>query len=351
MRYSTEQTSYWFEELDPLSSLAPTGGYSTYYKQMVNDPVVGGILFHFRSVIKMIRFKQEPEVLDEKVFKQVIDDFFDSILYGVYCGEILWDRNGLKDVVPIHPQSLTEIDNEDDLIVQEDGAEIKRSKCITFTMFSEGRSPYGISLLRHVYKPWYLKSLIENHDLVMTARALRGLPVINAPEGFNFAAADSSYPGYDAATATTLTLMTTMAANIYDGKQKGAVLPDGWTMSLLGHDPHVNIEDKIKRLNTDICSGLLDNFLMATSRGTENLSEIFVDSINYFAQKYVEALNNDLAPKASKFVGKDVKFSAFMGRSYDLNGLASYLTRLGKNEMIVVDDDLSEKCKIMAGLG
>jgi hypothetical protein len=40
-----------------------------------------------------------------------------------------------------------------------------------------------------------------------------------------------------------------------------------------------------------------------------------------------------------------------MGRSYDLNGLASYLTRLGKNEMIVVDDDLSEKCKIMAGLG
>ncbi len=348
-RQSTRQTSYWYEELDPITAMAPTTSYSTFYKQMVNDPVIGGILFHFRTLIKQAKFTQKGKVVSDKVFNQIIDDFFDSIVYGVYCGEILWNRNGIEDVVPIHPQSITEIDNETGKIIQEDGAEIKISKCITFTMFSEGRNPYGLSLLRHVYKPWYLKSLVENHDLVMTERAFRGLPVFTAPEGFNFAAADTTYPGYDASTAATLTIMTTMAGNIYDGKQKGAVLPDGWTLELLGHDPHVNIEEKFKRYNTEICTGLLDNFLMATARGTENLSDIFVDSINFFVKKYVDALNNDLVPVAKKLGVKDAGFDVFVGRSYDLNGLASYLTRLGKNEMIEINGDLKEKCKIMAG--
>ncbi len=260
----------------------------------------------------------------------------------------MWSKGKIKDIYPIHPTTVFEIDDKD--VVQFTGTEISRKKCVLFAFLDEGRSPYGISLLRSVYKPWYIKSLIENHDLVMTDRALRGLPVVSAPEGVNFAAADPSYPGYDPATQQTILMMTNIVSNIYDGKQKGAVLPNGWELNLVGHDPHVDINEKLKHYRTEICIALLDSFVSSTTAREGNTSNVFIDSINYFGKKYVDVLNEQVSPMVKKIEGKDVKFKAFLKRNYDLNSLASYLTRLGKNEMIVVNDEIKEKLTELAGL-
>ncbi len=84
MRY--DLTSYDFQELDPIGNLAPLYGNLTFYKQMVNDPVVGGILFHYRSLISQIKFSQSIEVFDDKTFGAIINDFFMAIMQGSFCG-------------------------------------------------------------------------------------------------------------------------------------------------------------------------------------------------------------------------------------------------------------------------
>jgi len=66
------------------------------------------------------------------------------------------------------------------------------SKAIHFRTRIDGNNPEGRSLLRNAYRSWYIKKTIEEIEAIGVERDLIGLPVITAPEGFDFETADTA---------------------------------------------------------------------------------------------------------------------------------------------------------------
>ena len=359
----------YYKAYETISELLPAWGLNTFRKMRMNDPVIGGIIFHLNSIIEQTEFTFEGNVPDfvessigEKGFlTQLIEDMLSVLVYGFYCGEKIWKADRyvrLVDVEPRHQTTITYI--EDNYIVQTPHDKpakqpvIPKEKLVLFYLQSDGRYPYGISLLRPVYKPYFMKTALEARLAEKLDEDITGRPVLTSPPGFNFAAASPDYPGgSDKSIKATLDWAKDVVG------EKGQVLPDGWVLNALDSHIAVDIDSVIKRYNTEICMGMLEMFMVASlgltvhKDSATNYLDTLLSATNGIAKKLAEVINEQIITQLFKYNGRKrvtCKIKAKNTINYNIKDLAGFVARLVAQGVINPTPQLEESLLSIANL-
>lgn len=339
----TYGTIYSYQKLtnDFMPELQLQDGLAEYKKMSWNDPVAGGILLRLRAMLGSIKWKFDSDVMSMKQIRRLITEMTSSFTYGFYVGEILYgiDEKGQVMLLDVEPRAQTSIQNILDGVVYQWNVtgQIPIGKCLHFTILDDNRWKFGRSLLRQAYKPYYYKKAIEATEAVGIDRDLAGLPILQAPEDFDFTAANPDSPNHNELAETTMDWAKDVVSGIRRDEQEGVVLPFGWNLSLLrGEKSGFDTDKVIKRYNTEICVGLLEDFVAegsfsASTRGTSELSiEIFKDSCESWAKEFEDAINEQVIQRVCEYNGvKDVpKLGHAPINSSNITDLASFVARL-----------------------
>jgi len=357
----------YYKDYEVITELSPSYGLHVYRKMRLNDPIIGGIMFHIETVLRRVEFVLKGNVpsfvkdcLTETFFRKILGDLTSVLVYGFYCGEKIWKAENYVKLIDIEPRHQTTIDDIYDTYVTQcpdlgSCVDIPKAKLLWFYIMSDARYPYGISLLRSVYKPYFMKIAVEASEANSVDRDLAGLPTLTAPEGFNFAAADPDYPGYDPSIKDTLEWAINVVTSIRKDNQQGVVLPYGWELKLLraeGTSSKANADTMIKRYNTEICIGLLEAFMSAglgpsmQSSETELHLQTFLTACDSISRIFAEAINEQVLTQLCEYNGVecDCWIEPVPLTNYNLKDLASYVARLVSQEVIhptkVLEDSL-----------
>ncbi len=348
-------------DLEVLATLEPPLGLKEYYKMKFNDPVIGGILWHIESIFRRCQVVWDGDTPDsisgalgQSFWSRILTEVGSALTYGFYVGEMIWQTiDGLPMLIDIEPRFQPTLYRFIDGMIEQVGAtssaEIPQVKCLHVTIGAEARSPYGTSMLRSVYKPYYMKTNIEATEANSLDRDLEGLPVMTAPEGFDFMRADDTSDLYDENVGATLTWAINVVQNIRKDTQQGVVKPNGWVLELLrAQGEHRDTDGPIKRYNTSICVGLLENLLapLLSERGRASEGEIhasvFVTAINSFIYSFISDINDQVISKLQRIYGFDGKLKAHPVTNYNLRDLASYIGRLVSQQVIIPSKTLQK---------
>lgn len=274
--------------LEPLPELIAPAGLKIFNKMRKNDPVIGGLVLLLESVIKRLDYYITGENADfvksalesmDTPFPLVLGEIASAFTYGFYLGEKLWKfRDGnltLIDIAPRHQITIDFINDEKGLVGQSTAGGpyyMPYEKALHIVLINENRSPFGVSILRHLYKPYYYKLSIEAAEALSIDRDLGGLPVMKAPEGFDFTAADSGSINYDPNVAATLEWAIQLVSSVRRDQQQGIVIPNGWEFSLMRGENRASVptSDIIARYNTEMATGVLANFISLGAFATTN---------------------------------------------------------------------------------
>lgn len=346
-------------DYEVLSELAPPYGFNVYKKMRMNDPLIGGIVFQIETVLRRVKYRWRGKVtkyLEGLNIEKLVWDFTSAVVYGFYCGEKIWKLDNfvrLVDIEPRHPVSIDSV--EKDVVIQE-GKKIPKSKVVWVVIQSDCRNTFGISLLRNVYKPYYYKTRVEASEANGVDRDLSGLPVLTAPENFNFAEAEN-----DPVVNETLKWAIDVVSNIRADSMKGVVKPYGWELELLrasGTSSKSDTTGMIKRYNTEICMGLLETFI--TSGLGSNLNgaeaglhlETFLTACDSIAKVFAKAINEQVLPQACEYNGDvcECWVEPLPQTNYNLKDLASYVARLVNQEVIEPTPALEDSLLKIANL-
>jgi hypothetical protein len=341
------ETSGWPTDLEVIADLTPPDGLSRFYVMQTNDPIVGGIMWHIRSIFNRCRLKWNGDVPDavrnhltSDFWSVIMADLCSTLTYGFYVGELLWDIvDGLPMLVDIEPRYQTTIykfmDDYIEQICPDASVDIPRSKVLHVTVGSEARSPYGTSFLRAAYKSYYMKTHIEASESNSLDRDLAGLPVMTAPEGFDFMRADSTSDAYDENVGATLEWAIDVVRNIRKDSQQGVVMPNGWELRLLRAEGDArDTEAPIRRHNESICVAILEGFLanVVSSKGRSADSEyhlaVLTMGVNEIAKSFVHEINKQVVAKLQDIYGFSGNLAMESLTNYNLKDLASYIGRL-----------------------
>lgn len=348
-------------DLEVLAKLEPPTGLNEFYKMQFNDPIIGGIMWHVESLFRRTKVYWDgkvPEnvlgVLGNAFWGKILTELSSTLTYGFSVSEEIWQIiDGLPMLVDIEPRFQPTIDSFQGNYIQQSGpdssAEIPASKVLHLTIGAQARSPYGTSFLRSVYKPYFMKTNIEASEANSLDRDLGGLPVMTAPEGFDFMRADSESATYDPSVANTLNWAINVVQNIRRDSQQGVVIPNGWELKLLraegdSKDP----SDAIRRYNSSICVGLLQSFLapIVDTHGRGSQTEIHLgiltSAINAIISSFVDEINAQTVTKLQRIYKFNGKLAHTPLTNYNLRDLASYIGRLIGQEAIQPNNKLEE---------
>lgn len=296
--------------LEPLPELIAPAGLSIFNKMRKNDPVIGGLILLLESVIKRMdvyitgpNTKFVSDMLDsmDTPLSQILGEIASAFTYGFYLGEKIWKtREGLLaliDIAPRYQGSIEAINDENGLVYQSTARgtlSIPYEKTLHIVLIGENRSPFGVSILRHLYKPYYYKLSIEASEALSIDRDLGGLPVMKAPDGFDFTAADSSSANYDPNVAATLEWAINLVSSVRRDQQQGIVIPNGWEFSITRGENRASVptSDIIARYNTEMATGILANFLSLGAFATTNNANTGVHVANFLGacEAYANAI-------------------------------------------------------------
>jgi len=341
-----------------LTELVPPGGLEKYRNMRANDPIVGGLMLRIDNLFKNVEWEVEGQnaaivkrQLDNLRYgvSTLISEMTTAFTYGFSLNEKIWEMSGgevaLVDLAPRYQPSIDEFIN--DYAIQSTAlgtVDIPLSKCLHFIPIEHCRNPYGDSMLRTVYKPYYYKSSIEAAEALGIDRDLGGLPDLEAPEGFDFSKADPDSPNYDASVASTLDWAEDLVSNVRRDNIDGVVRPYGWSLNIIRGETRTSIPtvEIIGRYNTKIAVGLLQTFAVMggfASTNNANVSELISDFhsvCDSFLTSMAYAINSQVIREICAFNGKTsvptFKFKEVQKR--DIDKLASYVARLVANGII-----------------
>lgn len=342
----------------------------TFRKMRYNDPIIGGIMLEIELLFSSLAYEIEGPNADfikecfsqmEQPIERVIADMTSAITYGFYVGEmVLAAKDGkimLVDVEPRFQETISAIGNAKGEVKQETSSGtfyIPLSKCLHHTIIADSRNPFGISLLRHIYKPYYFKTAIEAAEASSIDRDLSGLPMLQAPQGFDFTKADPESGAFDQSVAETLEWAINLVSQVRVDNQQGIVIPYGWVFSIVRGENRSSVPttDIINRLNSEIVSGLLAQFLF-TSKQTDAQTQIasFMEAVDAMAVKLALSINS-MIKKLCAFNGlpEHPKLSFRKLRREQLTNMASYVARLVSNGIITPTVELEERLLRFADL-
>lgn len=339
-------------DLEFLTELSPPEGLKKYHKMERNDPIVGGLLLHLKTIIHRLKFNVTGENADFVAdqlkgipggIPGLIYEMASAFAFGLYIGEYVWKVDDskiiLKDVSPIWQPTIQSITNEViDQQTDTEHFEIPYNKCLHFVPLPENRNPYGVSLLRHLYKPYYYKVSVEASESVGLDRDLTGLPVMTAPEGFDFTEADTTSPNYDAQVKQTLDWAVDIVSKVRRDQQQGIVKPFGWTFDIIRGENRTSVptSEIISRYNTEMAAGVLQNFLSLGAFATTNNANTdthiknFLGICDSYGVGIADAINHGPIKKIIDYNGLVgyPKISFTPVNSEKLADLASFIARL-----------------------
>lgn len=360
-----------------MNELMPPQGLERYRKMKRNDPIVGGLVLQIENIMRGLKIHVEGPNADFvwDMLKSLPGgvsalnyDMASAFTYGFYIGEKIYKyEDGLMKLVDIAPRyapSITHINNTDGQVVQECASGtfyIPYKKCVHHMILNECREPFGVSILRHLYKPYYYKTSVEASEAVGIDRRLTGMPVLTAPEGFNFETTDPESPDFDPAAAATLEWALDLVDRVRKDQMSGVVMPNGWKLEMVSGAQDttggVDISDTISRYNTEMAAGVLQNFMslgaFATTNNanTEVTVNTFLDSCDAYSEGFAQTYNeqvvkptcalNDMEPP-------EVYFSPVLAE--DLTDLASFVTRLAGAGVITPTTTLEKELMELADL-
>ena len=363
--------------LEFMAELMPPLGLEKFLRMMMNDPIVGGLMMHLCFSMKRIKWDIVGDNADlvrdqminmETPLEQVFLEMASAFIFGFYIGENIWGLDGGKarliDIEPRFQTSIQSINDEEGNVVQfsaEMGeARIPYTKCLHHTFVSFARNPWGIALLRHIYKPYYYKVSVEATEAVGLDRDLTGLPVMTAPEGFDFTAADSDSPNYQPQVEDTLKWAMELVSNVRKDQQQGIVKPNGWTFDIVRGENRSSVPttEIISRYNTEMAAGLLENFLtLGAFASTNNANTVthvnnFVSVCEAYASAIADSLSLQIFRRICLYHGKD-KFPRLRTRITNfsiLKDLAQYVAKLTDSGIIMANQALEKAMLDFANL-
>lgn len=378
--------------LEFMTELAPPEGLKKFRIMQRNDPVVGGLMLQLDGVMRRLRYEISGTNADF-VIKQLenitgslpglIGEMASAFTYGFYIGEMSWAvEDGVVVLQDVEPRFQTTIQairrgrvDDRDLAAQalepKERNKVKQmtdkgtylipyKKCLHHVFVHENRSPYGVSLLRHLYKPYFYKTAIEAAEAVGADRDLAGLPMMTAPEGFDFTAADEASPNYDASVGITLEWAINLVGNVRKDEQQGIVVPNGWDFKLLRGEGKKSIDTTkiIGRYNTEMALGVLEGFLSMGAFASTNNANVemhvanFLTACDAYAISIAQSINGTLIKKICDYNGiKDYPVMNFSpARVSNLDKLASFVARLVGQQVITPTIPLEKSLLAIADL-
>lgn len=354
--------------LEFLDELLPPEGLHKFRYMKMNDSIVGGLLLQIENIIRRLKWdvvgpnaefvKDQLKNLPHGV-AGLNYNMSSAFTYGFYIGEQIWqvqgDRFILVDVSPRFQPTINAINDKNGNVQQwtMDGAfDIPYSKCVHHMFFSENRAPYGTSILRHLYKPYYYKISIEASEATGIDRDLSGMPVMTAPESFNFSQADPDSPDYDPQAGATLDWALNVVSNVRRDTMQGVVKPYGWELDLLRGENRTNIptNDIISRFNTEMAAGVLENFLSLGAFATTNNANTevnvknFLRSCDAYAEIMAQTYNEQIIKRICEFNGLNAPEFQFTPVNTDsLENLAGFFARLVERGIITPTHTLEKE--------
>lgn len=354
--------------LEFLAELAPPEGLHRYRKMKMNDPIVGGLLLQIENIIRRLKWDVQGENAD--FVSQILKDLpggvqgvnyemSSAFCYGFYIGEQIWkmedNRLILVDIAPRFQPSIHRINDVNGNVrqlTQQGTFDIPYSKCVHHMYFTENRAPYGTSILRHLYKPYYYKVSVEASEAVGIDRDLSGLPMMTAPEGFDFEQCDHESPNYDPAAAATLEWALNTVSNVRKDTTQGIVKPYGWELELIRGENRTNIptNDIISRYNTEMAAGVLENFISLGAFATTNNANTEVNVRNFlracdaYAEIMSQTYNEQIIEPICRFNNINAPQFSFTPVNTDtLGDLATFFARLVSNGIVTPTTTLEKE--------
>lgn len=285
---------------DYLEKLQGARGRMVYDEMRRSDPQVQSILKAITLPIRQADFYVEPisdSEEDKGIAEEIEGDFFrgmtqtwdDTIRhillmlpFGFSVLEKVWEyRDGRirpRKLDPRLPQSVVKWQWEKDnrrligpVQMNEEGKDILLpiERLLVFTTEKEGDDWEGISLLRPLYKPWYIKNELEKINAIKHDRHGVGTPRVSMPHGF-----DENSEEYQAAIETVEAFQAQ--------EQSYLVQPEGWAIDILGGGDKAGTDalPSIKYYDEAMARCALTMFTMlgSTETGSRALGESFTDT-------------------------------------------------------------------------
>jgi hypothetical protein len=323
------------------------------YKEMSeNEPLVGALLFSIDRLLRNQEWRVEPAgksrddgnaarfVEDcmedmEHTWDDFISEALSSLVYGWSWHEVVYKRR--QGIWARNPQQQSK--HSDGLVgwrkmpiraqetllrwVFDDSGEtlamiqlapplyqtttLPRSRSLLFRYRHHKGNPEGISMLRTMYRPWYMKKRMEEFEAVGVERDLAGMPVVKVPAEYL-----KAKPGSEQ--AKTVEAFKKMVKGVRRNEQEGVVFPIAYdqdskqplySFELLGGGGGraFNTDQIIRRYEERILQTVLADFIMVGHQSVGSYSlhtdktGIFRTSLNSISQSIADELNRSAMPR------------------------------------------------------
>lgn len=323
------------------------------YKEMSeNEPLVGALLFSIDRLLRNQEWRVEPAgkskddgnaarfVEDcmedmEHTWDDFISEALSCLIYGWSWHEVvykrrqgIWARNPTQQSkhsdglvgwrkMPIRAQETLlrwVFDDSGETLAMIQLAPPKyqtttlpRSRSLLFRYRHHKGNPEGISMLRTMYRPWYMKKRMEEFEAVGVERDLAGMPVVKVPAEYL-----KAKPGSEQ--AKTVEAFKKMVKGVRRNEQEGVVFPIAYdqdskqplySFELLGGGGGraFNTDQIIRRYEERILQTVLADFIMVGHQSVGSYSlhtdktGIFRTSLNSISQAIADELNRSAMPK------------------------------------------------------
>ena len=193
-----------------LPALRSWSQRSRIYREMIDDATIGALLEAIRTPLLSADFtvmpagdtdedKKAAKHLETNLFhmtdmpwREHVEEMLDFLAYGFALSEIVFHKKGnevrLHTLMPVGQETVHDWGPKLDrlgnpTIVRQRGptdGKMRQSplyKMLHFTFRSRKRNPFGMSLLRSLYRPWYFKKNLEVVEAIGAERDVGNMPI------------------------------------------------------------------------------------------------------------------------------------------------------------------------------
>jgi hypothetical protein len=234
---------------------------------------------------------------------------------------------------------------------------IPMSKAILFKTENDYGSPYGRSLLRNTYRPWFFKKRIEEIEGIGIERDLAGLPVLTPPENVNI------WDSEDSQMVKLKNASESLVKSIRRDQSEGVVVPFGWKLELLstGSRRQFDTNQILNRYDQRIAITMLADIVMlgADKVGSFALADVkkslLSAALETLLASIADALNRQEVPRLLELNGfTDIEEYPTVKpdevETPDLEQISSLLTAMSGAGMDVKDPKIEAFLRKIASL-
>ena len=232
-----------------LRELIGRKGMATFREMRENDPTIGAIMYLFESFLSAADWRVEgatasaedqdaADFVQENLanltwdtFEDTLSDIITFMTFGFSVHEKIYRREGnilMWAGFPIRAQEtlfkwVFDENQRAQAMVQQIPSmalitTIPLNKCLHFRTSVHKSNPEGRSLLRNCYRPWFMKTRIENIEAMGVERDLTGVPIGRVP-------ASSLAPGATGDDSLLQNAMRDVVTRTKRDEQEGFLLP------------------------------------------------------------------------------------------------------------------------------